>query len=262
MDNKFFGFSNGNGNTTHCCLACTRDCRTCIFRGMFDRSKKAAEDRWSAVDEIQKDVGMRGDLNEERTNCPSLDGIISDESELSMSTAEKVFYAEDEKEETTVLMCKPYLVTIDEISHEFHKGAENTTIKLSTDETNKVIKKPWSPHGSNLDNELDSIVFGYALHHLAYASLEYCVTADNALKLVQDYEPITAKIIYPVGMMNFMAKDLVINCVEMMAAVRRLGSSRNKKWTMAVFEVMGKSFLNDNEYFIGLPMCEVPDRDI
>ena len=74
--------------------------------------------------------------------------------------------------------------------------------------------------------------------------------------------PYNVEIIYPVGT-NFMAKTVEIDCAAAAATVREMEPSPKKKeWIMAVYEIMERNLLNDTEYFIGLPTCDIPDQEI
>jgi hypothetical protein len=169
----------------------------------------------------------------------------------------------DDKENAPVL-CKPYLVTIKAIYHEHCIHPDNIIFRLATDGMGNVIKKPWSPHGSNSDSRLDSLVFGYALHHIKDSIHGNWVLALDALELVQgeDNDPYDFEIIYPVGP-NFMAKTIEIDWVAMAATVQQMESSpRKKDWKMVVYEIMEKNLLNDTEYLIGLPTCDISARKV
>jgi hypothetical protein len=66
MNKNFFGFSIiRRGTTTHSCLGCKSDCRTCIFKGFGDRIKIAAVRRWSRANELPKGTGQQHELNNE-----------------------------------------------------------------------------------------------------------------------------------------------------------------------------------------------------
>ena len=120
----------------------------------------------------QKDVDQQHELNEEESVFPDLDNLTPEE----LKTMKKVFYKmfdadeeDEEKEEEkkkAPILCKPYLVTIEAIYHEYYGRMDHIIFRLATDEMGNVIKEPWSPHGSNPDDRLDSLVFGYRLHHL------------------------------------------------------------------------------------------------
>ena len=162
------------------------------------------------------------------------------------------------------ILCKPYLATIEAIYHGVFSDTDNIIFRLATDEMGKVIKEPWSPHGSNSDDRLDSMVFGYGLHHLTDMSGGVWVAAEDAIELSgsDENDLHSFEIIYPVGP-NFMTKTIEMDWAAMAATVRQMESSpRKKKWIMAVYEVMERNLLNDTEYFIGLPTCDIPDRDI
>jgi len=66
MNQNLFGFCIiRRGNTTHSCLGCQNDCRTCIFKGFGDRFKMAAVRRWSEANSFQKNAASQHKLNEE-----------------------------------------------------------------------------------------------------------------------------------------------------------------------------------------------------
>ena len=271
MDKKFFGsMGKGNGvSTSNCCLGCTTDYRSCIFKGIGDQSKKAAEERRPVVSEQQKNVDEQHELSEEDFIIPDLDNLTLEELEALKKRFYKLFDADEEDEEEAEeneapILCKPYLVTIEAIYHEYFSDTDNIIFRLATDEMGKVIKEPWSPHGSNSDNRLDSMVFGYGLHHLTDMSGGVWVAAEDALELCgSDEDDLhNFEIIYPVGT-NFMTKIIEINWAAMAATVRQMESSpRKKEWIMAVYEIMERNLLNDTEYLIGLPTCDIPKRDI
>jgi hypothetical protein len=272
MDKKFFGsMGKGNGvSTSNCCLGCTTDYRSCIFKGIGDQSKKAAEEGGPVMSDQQTDVDQQHELNEGESVFPDLDNLTPEE----LKTMKKVFYKmfdadeedeekEEEKEKAPIL-CKPYLVTIEAIYHEYYSRTDSIIFRLATDEMGKVIKEPWSPHGSNSDNRLDSMVFGYGLHHLTDMSGGVWVAAEDTIEFSasDENDPCSYEIIYPVGP-NFMTKTIEMDLNAMAETVRQMESrQREKKWIMAVFEVMERNLLNDTEYFIGLPTCDIPDRDI
>jgi hypothetical protein len=54
MNQNLFGFFIiRRRNTTHSCLGCQNDCRTCIFKGFGDRFKMAAVRRYELNDEAE-----------------------------------------------------------------------------------------------------------------------------------------------------------------------------------------------------------------
>jgi hypothetical protein len=188
----------------------------------------------------------------------------------------KVFYKmfdadeEDEEKEEEIkkdpIECKPYLVTIEAIYHEYYGRMDNIIFRLATDAMGNVIKEPWSPHGSNPDGRLDSLVFGVALQHLTDIIDGIFEVAEDALELCTDHEgedgSDTQEIIYQAGP-NFMTKTIEIDPDEMVAIVRKMDSMfRKKKLVMAVFEIIKSDGLGENEYFIGLPTIDIPARKI
>jgi hypothetical protein len=169
----------------------------------------------------------------------------------------------DDKENAPVL-CKPYLVTIKTIYHEHCIHPDNIIFRLATDGLGNVIKKPWSPHGSNPDSRLESLVFGVALHHITDTIRGKWVFAEDALDLCgsDEDEPENFEILYPAGP-NFMTKTVEIDWKAMVATVREMESSpRKKDWKMAVYEIMERNLLNDTEYLIGLPTCDISARKV
>ena len=106
------------------------------------------------MSEQQKDVDKQHELSEGESDFPDLDNLTPEE----LKTMKKVFYKmfdadeedeekEEEKEKAPIL-CKPYLVTIEAIYHEYYSRTDSIIFRLATDEMGKVIKEPWSPHGS------------------------------------------------------------------------------------------------------------------
>ena len=66
MNKNCFGFSiTWKGNTTHSCLGCQHDCRTCIFEGFGDRFKMATVRRWSRANDLPKGAEQQHELNNE-----------------------------------------------------------------------------------------------------------------------------------------------------------------------------------------------------
>ena len=160
-------------------------------------------------------------------------------------------------------MCKPYLVTIKDIYHQHYGKDDDIIFRLATDEMGNVIKEPWSPHGSNSDDRLDSLVYGYALHHITDTIRGKWVFAEDALELCgsDEDELQNFEIIYPVGP-NFMTKTVEIDWKAMVATVREMERNillTRKKWIMAVYEIKERNTLNDTEYLIGLPPCDLPE---
>jgi hypothetical protein len=272
---KMFFSSKGNGNgvnTTNRCMGCTKDCESCFFKDVAGQFNKAAEEGGPVMSEQQKDVDQQHELNEGESVFPDLDNLTPEELETMKKVFYKMFDADEEDEEKeeekekTPILCKPYLVTIEAIYHEYYGRTDNIILRLATDAMGNVIKEPWSPHGANPDGRLDSLVFGVSLHHLTDMTGGIWVAAEDALELCTDhegeYDSDTQEIIYPVGP-NFMSKTIEINSNAMVALVRKMEPrQREKKWIMAVFEVMERNLLNDTEYFIGLPTFDIPDQEI
>jgi len=271
MKNIFSSKGKGNGvNTTNRCMGCTRDCESCIFKGVAGQFNKAAEEGGPVMSDQQKDVDQQHELNEEESVFSDLDNLTPEE----LKTMKKVFYKmfdadeEDEEKEEEIkkdpIECKPYLVTIEAIYHEYYGRMDNIIFRLATDAMGNVIKEPWSPHSPNPDGRLDSLVFGVSLHHLTDINDGIFELAEDALELCTDHEgedgSDTQEIIYQSGP-NFMTKTIEIDPDKMVAIVRKIDSMFMKKeWVMAVFEMIKSN--GENEYFIGLPTIDIPARKI
>ena len=240
---KEFSSSNGKGNgvnTNNRCMGCIGNCETCPFKDApekptFEDFLEGSEwERLMAWFEEQNKRKEAGELGKKEDNAP--------------------------------ILCKPYIVTIGAIYHQYFSGTEIIVFRLDVDKMGKVIKEPWSPHGTNSDNRLDSLVFGYSLHHLTPNSDGRLVVVDHALELVQSIDegdiPNAMDIIYPVGP-SFMAKTIKIDCAAAAATVRQIENSRKKnKWIMAVYEIMQRNLVNDTEYLIGLPTSDIQPRKV
>jgi hypothetical protein len=272
MKNMFFSSKGkGNGvNTKNRCMGCIGDCETCPFKGVAEQINKAAEEGGPVVSEQQKDFDQQHESNGGKGFFPNPENLTPEEAE----TMKKLFYSmfdveeeDDEKDKEkrqAPIMCKPYLVTIESIYHEYYGGTDYIIFRLETDEMDNVIKEPWLPHGSNADSRLDSLVFGQSLNHITHFGSECWYTAENGLELVQSdhNKPYNVDISYPVEI-NFMATTLEIDWVAIAAAVRLMESGpKKKKWPMVVFEVMKRNLFNEIEYFIGLPTIDIPARKI
>ena len=109
------------------------------------------------------------------------------------------------------------------------------------------------------------MVFGYALHHLTDmqrwklgGSRGCSRIGAEAMKMI----PTILRSSTQSGP-NFMTKTIEIDWVAMAATVRQMESSpRKKEWIMAVYEIMERNLLNDTEYLIGLPTCDISARKV
>jgi hypothetical protein len=275
MKNMFWG-SKGNGvTTTNRCMGCTRDCESCIFKDVADQFRRTAEKGEPTVNKLENDFDKQGGLFEEDIIHPSSEDFSLGDAELfMMHHFNKIFDIDEENEEQiqeaqVPILCKPYLVTIKAIYHEYYGNTDHIIVRLAIDEKGNVIKEPWSPQGSNPDSRLDSLAFGAALHHItdtirgtwvfAEDALEFCINDESD---EGEDESETCEIIYPVGP-NFMTKTVTVDSKAILETVRLMESSQpEKKWIMAVFEVVDRNLLNDTEYFIGLPRCDSMDKEI
>jgi hypothetical protein len=242
MKNVVFSYNDkGNGVNTkkNRCMGCMGNCETCPFKDAAERYtfENYKWERFEArCNEFEK----------------SLEAGEFEEDEL-----------EKEKDKAPIL-CEPYIVTIAAIYHQHYHNKDDIIFRLDIDDTGKVIKKLWSPHGTNSDNRLDSLVFGYALHHLTPHYKGGLIVVNHSLELVlgEGFDPYDQQIIYQVGP-NFMAKTIEVNPAAIAETVRKMESSRKRQvWFMAVYEIMVRNLLNDTEYFIGLPICDPPAREV
>jgi len=267
---KMFFSSKGKGNgvnTKNRCMGCIGDCEACPFKGVAGQIDNAAEGGGPVVSEQQKDVEqqdeMKGFLPDPKSLSPE-EGEIMKKLFYSMFDVEEEEDEKDSKKPQAPVMCKPYLVTIESIYHEYYGGRDNIIFRLETDEMGNVIKQPWLPDGSNADSRLDSLVFGQSLNHITHFGNECWYTAENGLELVQSdhNKPYNVDITYPVEI-NFMALTLEIDWVAVAAAVLVMESGPKKKeWTMVVFEVMKRNLFNEIEYFIGLPTTDIQAQEV
>jgi hypothetical protein len=275
---KMFLSSKGNGNgvnTTNRCMGCTKDCESCIFKDVAGQFNKAAEEGGLVMAKDQKEVERQVGLCEEDMSISSsVDFPLSDVDKVLIHYFNEIFEIDEEHEKREgkkeerkkePILCKPYLVTIKAIYHEYYGHMDHIIFRLATDAMGNVIKEPWSPHGTNPDGRLDSLVFGVALQHLTDIIDGNFELAEDALELCTEHEgedgsDTTQEIIYQAGP-NFMTKTIEIDPDGMVAIVRQIDSRFMKKeWVMAVFEMIKSN--GENEYFIGLPTIDIPARKI
>ncbi len=273
---NMFNSSKGKGNgvnTTNRCMGCTKDCESCFFKDVAGQFNKAAEKGGPVMSDQQKDVDQQHELNEGESVFPDLDNLTPEEVDAIKKGFYSLFDADEENEEheeneeekeKAPILCKPYLVTIKAIYHEYCGRTDHIVFRLATDAMGNVIKEPWSPHSPNPDIRLDSLVFCQSIHHLTDINDGIFELAEDALELCTDHEgedgSDTQEIIYQAGP-NFMTKTIEIDPDKMVAIVRKIDSMFMKKeWVMAVFEMIKSG--GENEYFIGLPTIDIPARKI
>lgn len=273
---NMFNSSKGKGNgvnTTNRCMGCTKDCESCFFKDVAGQFNKAAEEERPLMSDQQKEFDQPHGLNEEEIISSELDNLTPEELEaiekkiyrfLNPDGKKKEHREKEEKIKKDPFECKPYLVTIKAIYHEYYGHMDHIIFRLATDAMGNVIKEPWSPDSPNPDGRLDSLVFGVSLHHLTDIIDGIFELAEDALELCTDHEgedgSDTQEIIYQAGP-NFMTKTIEIDPDKMVAIVRKIDSMFMKKeWVMAVFEMIKSA--GENEYFIGLPTIDIPARKI
>jgi hypothetical protein len=269
MKNMFFS-SKGKGdgvNNKDRCMGCIGDCETCPFKDFAEQIDKAAEEGGTAVGEQPKDAEQQDEM---KGFWPDPESLTPAELEIMKKAFLSMFDVEEEEDEENSekpqapVLCRPYLVFVEAIYHEYRGDKDNIIFRLETNEMGNVIKKPWLPHGSNADSRLDSLVFGLCLNHITHFGDKCWYTAENGLELVQSDEdkPCNVNIIYPVEI-NFMEVTLELDWVKVAATVKQIDSIlRKKKRPMVVFEVMKRNLLNDIEYFVGLPTCDETEQEV
>jgi hypothetical protein len=275
---NMFNSSKGNGNgvnTTNRCMGCTKDCESCFFKDVAGQFNKAVEEGGPVMEKDQQEVERQVALCEEDMNISSSENFpLSDVDKVLIHYFNEIFEIDEEHEKhdgkneerkKEPILCKPYLVTIKAIYHEYYGHMDWIIFRLATDAMGNVIKEPWSPHSPNPDGRLDSLVFGVSLHHMTDINDGIFELAEDALELCTEHEgedgsDTTQEIIYQAGP-NFMTKTIEIDPDGMVAIVRKIDSMFMKKeLVVAVFEMIKSN--GENEYFIGLPTIDIPARKI
>jgi DNA repair photolyase len=261
MSAKIFGTEDWAASTVNCCTGCANNCRYCYAKAIAIRFKRLTAEEWPIEQVRQKDVERPRERYAGRIMFPSSHDITPGNFDACITVLDKLIRAGNE----ILIVSKPHYDLIRKICLEFRENRNQILFRFTVGAMNDRILKFWEPGAPDFEDRLDSLAYAFDSGYQTSVSVEPMLDSDNIYELVDTLEPLVTDAIW-IGKMNHIKRNIVIDSVEIEAAIRWIKLGQTDDRIMEIYSNLKNNpkikWKTCMKRIIGLPPNEEPGMDI